>query len=253
MRRIFFVPGDAAMTEISIVIPVYNEEGSLQHLHASLKRMIESSAISAEIIFTDDCSTDGTAAVLAEIRRADPSVRVICLAEHAGQASALQAGFDHASAAVIVSLDADLENDPGDIPDLIKTLKKGYDAVCGRRTGRPRGMKRAVSRVGNGVFRLLFFAPVRDMACTLRAYRRTALDGMVLRGSLHRYLPVLLHLRGARLAEVEVRYVPREQGASKYGLFDRACSTLRDLFFLLFRRRTILYNTRREYVVREIW
>jgi glycosyltransferase involved in cell wall biosynthesis len=232
---------------------VYNEEGSLQRLHASLKQVCGASVTTAEMIFIDDCSTDGTAAVLKEIRLSDPSVRVICLAKHVGQASALQAGFDHASGDVIVSLDADCENDPADIPDLLKTLEKGYDAVCGRRTGRPGGMKRAVSKTGNFLCRLLFSAPVQDIGCTLRAYRRTALNGLVLKGYLHRYLPVLLHLRGALLAEVEVRYATREQGVSKYGLFDRACTTLRDLFFLLFLRRTILYNTKREYVVREIW
>jgi glycosyltransferase involved in cell wall biosynthesis len=203
------------MTEISVVIPVYNEEGSLQRLYALLKRILESSAITAEMIFIDDGSTDGTAAVLKEISRSDPSVPMIRLGKHAGQSSALQAGFDHASGDVIVSLDADLENDPADVPVLLAMLEKGYDAVCGRRTGRPRGMKRAASRVGNFLFRLIFSAPIRDMACTLRAYKRSALDGLVLRSSLHRYLPVLLHMRGAGLAEVEVRYAPREQGSSK--------------------------------------
>ena len=241
------------MSKISIILPVHNEQDSLSTLHRILHAVCNTFKEPADILFVDDGSTDDTYAVLTDIRKRDSAVRVIRLESNYGQASALQAGFDHAEGDIIVTLDADLENDPNDIPMLLGKLEEGYDVVCGRRTERPRGMKRFVSKLGNLVFRLFFDVPVKDMACTLRVYKRGALDEIVIRGSFHRYLPVLLHMKGASIAEADVRYTQRKQGRSKYGVVDRMFSTSADFFELLFKRRKVLENIEREYIIKELW
>jgi glycosyltransferase involved in cell wall biosynthesis len=240
------------MAKISIILPVFNEDGSLGILYDSVKKVCYPLAVPCEILFIDDGSTDETNTVLREISYKDPTVRVIIFESNYGQASALQAGFDHAEGDVMVTLDADLENDPEDIPRLLEKLEEGYDAVCGRRIGRPFSIKKLCSSAGNLVFRMFFKTPVMDMSCTLRAYRRAIMQDLVLRASWHRYLPVLLYMRGAKIAEMNVRWAQRRHGESKYGVVDRLLPTAGALFMLLFRKKKALENREREYRIKEV-
>ena len=237
------------MKTLSVILPLLNEEQSLQPVHRALKDALKAVSCPHEIIFVDDGSTDDSLPVLEGVAARDPAVKIISLTENFGQSSALQAGFDHAGGEVLVTLDADLENNPCEIPRLLGLLAGGCDVVCGRRVGRPLSAKKIISFLSNRAFRLLLGSPVRDIACTLRAYRREALDGLVLRGSLHRYLPYILHLRGAVISEVPVRFRPRRFGSSKYTLSGRIWPTLKDLHRLLFHRRAILRNRIREYTI----
>ena len=236
---------------ISAILPVKNEAGSLIQLNSLLQHALLSIGVQYEIIYVNDGSTDDSALILKAIK--DSSIRIINLDKSYGQSSALQAGIDNAKGDIIVTLDADMENDPRDIENLIAELDKGYDVVCGKRTGRPKNLNLFFSNTGNLIFRKIFKAPVDDMACTLRAYKKPVLDKIVVRGSFHRYLPVILHMKGAKIGQVEVRYFHRKQGRSKYRTFNRMISTFKDLMGLMFFRRTIMENTIREYKIRDIW
>jgi glycosyltransferase involved in cell wall biosynthesis len=241
------------MVDISAVIPVRNEAGTLKDLHSSLKKELETLKKTYEITYVNDGSTDDSANILHAIQMKDTHVKVINFDRHYGQADALQAGFDLAQGNIIVTLDADMENDPFDIDWFISRLDEGYDVVCGRRVGRPANLNSFLSYFGNFVFRLFFRTPASDMACTLRAYKKDILKGLVITSTLHRYLPALLYMRGAKIAQIEVRYKPRRYGESKYNNFSRAASTLKDLFRMVFDRNGILNNKVRGYKIREIW
>jgi glycosyltransferase involved in cell wall biosynthesis len=232
---------------ISVILPVYNERELLKDVYVSLARVMKSLSDSYEIIFVDDGSTDGTLAVLAEIESSDDRIRTVRFDLNYGQSSALQAGFDHAQGSVFVTMDADLENNPDDIPLFFEKLNTGFDVVCGMRDGRGGSLKGRCSVFGNALFRLIFNSPVHDMACTLRVYKRDAFDGLVIHGTMHRYLPLLLHWKGAHVAEIPVGFEPRRAGHSKYGFFNRLPSVLRDMFLFLFFRRKVLHNTKRSY------
>ena len=217
-----------------------NEREALPALYDALAGALKELSYDAEVLFVDDGSTDGSAEFLAELVARDHRTRVVTLQENFGQSAALQAGFDRVRGEVVVTLDADLENDPADIAPLLRKLACGYDVVCGRRMGRGSSLRDLVSRLCNGFFRLWFRCPVTDLACTLRAYRSQALEGLVLQPGLHRYLPFLLLLRGSRLAEVPVRYRPRVHGHSKYTLAGRAWPTVRDFVRVCLRPRSLL-------------
>ncbi len=241
------------MVDVSVVIPVRNEAGTLNGLHSRLKKELEALRKTYEIIYVNDCSADDSANILHAIQMKNEHVKVVNFDRHYGQANALQAGFDIAQGNIIVTLDADMENDPLDIEQLVNRLNDGYDAVCGRRVGRPVNLKLLLSCLGNFVFRLFFRTPVSDLACTLRAYKKEAIKGLVITGTLHRYLPALLYMRGAKVAQIEVRYKMRRYGKTKYNDFSRAISTLKDLFWMIFDRNRILNNKIRGYKIREIW
>jgi len=234
---------------LSIVIPLKNEAGSIERLYPALTAVMVSLERPYEILFVNDGSTDGSPALLKTIRSKDPNVRIINLKKSYGQSSALQAGFDSANGGTIVSLDADMENDPNDIPRLLEKLDEGYDVVCGRRMRGKRSLKNLASAFGNAVFRLFLDSPVSDMACTLRAYKRSAIEKIAVRGTLHRYVPLLMKLKGASVAEVDVRHSPRKQGRSKYGILDRLFTTARDLFTIIFYQDAILNNGTRDYEI----
>lgn len=241
------------MVDVSVVIPVRNEAGTLNELHSGLKKELEALRKTHEIIFINDGSTDDSANMLHAIQMKDTHAKVVNFDQHYGQADALQAGFDLAKGDIMVTLDADMENDPIDISRLIGRLDDGYDLVCGRRTGRPANLKLFLSCLGNFVFRLFFRTPASDLACTLRAYKKDALKGLVITGTLHRYLPVLLYMRGAKVAQIDVGYKPRRYGETKYNDYFRAATTLKDLFLMIFDRNRILNNKVRGYKIREIW
>jgi glycosyltransferase involved in cell wall biosynthesis len=216
--------------EISVVVPVFNEEENLPLLAAELQGVLFSLGRPCEVIFVDDGSTDGSLEALRRLGRKDPAVRIVRLRRNAGQSAALAAGFRAARGDVVVTLDADLQNDPADIPRLLDYLE-GYDVVCGVRTDRQDGwLRKASSRIAGGVRNRLTGDPVADAGCTLRVYRTELLRRLPLFSGMHRFLPTLLKLEGARITEVPVHHRPRRHGQSKYNIRNRIWRSLADLF-----------------------
>lgn len=219
-----------SIPRVSIVVPVYNEEESLPVLAAEIAAAM-AAAPDYELLLVDDGSTDGSPAVLARLAAADPRIRVLRLGRNSGQSAALAAGFAHARAPVTVTLDADLQNDPADIPRLLAELDAGWDVVCGVRTERQdTWVRRLSSRLANGVRNRLTHERVTDVGCTLRACRTEALRRVPVFKGMHRFLPTLLRMEGARVKEVPVRHRPRRYGEAKYGIGNRLWRGLADLF-----------------------
>jgi|SRR6185295_4065445 glycosyltransferase involved in cell wall biosynthesis len=220
---------------LSVVLPVLNERGSLEPLHASLSAVLERLDRPYEIIYVDDGSTDGSWGTLRRLSDGDAHVRLVRLRRNFGQTAALAAGFANVRSPVVVTLDADGQNDPADIPRLLAALDDEKDVVCGWRRQRrePWLTRRLPSLVANRMIRLLTGVALHDFGCTLRAYRRTILADVNLYGDMHRYLPVLTAWVGARLGEVEVSHRPRSAGRSKYGLL-RVSRVLVDLITIKF-------------------
>ncbi len=220
-------------TEISIVVPVYNEEGSLPVLHqeivAALGRMGERGE-RAEILYVDDCSADASLQRMLELRRRDPRVRVIKFRRNFGQTAAMAAGFEEARGKVVVTLDGDLQNDPGDIPAIVEKLDEGWDVVAGWRRRRQDAyvLRRLPSILANRLISLVTGVSIHDTGCTLKAFRREIVKSMSIYAEQHRFLPVLSAGGGARVTELVVNHRPRTFGSSKYGL-SRASRVLIDL------------------------
>lgn len=228
---------------VSIVVPVYNEETNLLPLYEGIKKVLEKEKEDFEILFVDDGSEDGSFSVLREIHSRDPRVKVIRFSRNFGQTQALQAGFDHAGGEWVVALDADLQNDPQDIPLLLQKLKEGWDVVSGWRRERKDPFSRKIpSRIANLFISWVSGVKLHDYGCTLKAYRKEVLSGFRLYGEMHRFIPALLASRGASIVEVEVRHHPRRKGKSKYG-FSRSDKVFLDLlalkFFLSFSTRPL--------------
>jgi len=220
---------------LSVVLPVLNERGSLEPLHASLSAVLERLDRPYEIIYVDDGSTDGSWGTLRRLSDGDAHVRLVRLRRNFGQSAALQAGIDFSQGDVLITMDGDLQNDPADIPLLLAKLNEGYDAVLGLRVNRQDKLllRKVPSAAANWLIRKVLGVPFKDFGCTLRAYRRTILADVNLYGDMHRYLPVLTAWVGARLGEVEVSHRPRSAGRSKYGLL-RVSRVLVDLITIKF-------------------
>ncbi len=217
-------------TEISAVLPVFNEIESLPGLLDELASVLGATGRSYEMILVDDGSADGSGAWIEDRARKDPCVRGILLERNVGQSGAIAAGLRHARGAVIVTLDADGQNDPSSIPALLAALEHA-DVVSGVRTPRADSWRRrASSRVANAVRRAAIGDTISDVGCSLKAYRREALEGIPLFVGAHRFLPALCEFRGARVVEVPVRHRPRQHGVSKYGVGNRLFRGVRDLF-----------------------
>ena len=218
-----------------MVLPLLNEQDNLEPLHARLTTVLKQLDRSYEIIYVDDGSTDGSWTVLRRLAAGDAHVRVVRLRRNFGQTAALAAGFLHARFPIVVTLDADGQNDPVDIPRLLEALNDETDVVCGWRRYRrePWFTRRLPSIVANRMIRFLTGVMLHDFGCTLRAYRRAILVDVNLYGDMHRYLPVLTAWVGARLREVEVSHHPRAAGTSKYGLL-RVSRVLVDLITIKF-------------------
>jgi glycosyltransferase involved in cell wall biosynthesis len=215
--------------ELSVVIPVYNEAESLPTLAAELDEALRTLGRSAEVIFVDDGSADETPAVLRQIARADPRVRVLRLARNAGQSAAFHAGFAASRGRYIATLDADLQNDPRDLAVLWGYLNR-CDAAVGWRHRRHDGwLKRLSSRVANFVRRVTTGHAVHDSACSLRMMRRECAAAIPPFDGMHRFVPTLVQLAGYRVLEVPVSHRPRRFGTSKYGVRNRALRALADL------------------------
>lgn len=204
---------------LSLVIPLYNEVESLQELHAALTTVLRSYPDRYEVIYVDDGSTDGSFDRLKTLRDADPRIVVIRLRCNQGKTIALIAGFREARGEVIVTLDADLQDDPAEIPRLLDRLEEGYDLVSGWKVNRQDPWsRRALSRLFNTVTSRMTGLNLHDLNCGFKAYRRAVVAELRLQGDLHRFIPVLAGGRGFRIAEIEVRHHPRRYGRSKYGV-----------------------------------
>jgi glycosyltransferase involved in cell wall biosynthesis len=212
------------------VIPAYNEEANVETCFRELAGVLDALGRPFEAIFVDDGSSDGTFRVLAELAGQDRRVRVIRFRRNAGQTAALDAGFRAARGDVVVTMDADLQNDPRDIPTLLAALRS-YDAVCGWRVHRrDPWAKRVASRVANAVRRHFTRDGIHDTGCMLKAFRRDALARVHLYRGMHRFLPALLRVEGFRVTEVPVHHRARRAGRSKYGMWDRLWVGLADLW-----------------------
>jgi glycosyltransferase involved in cell wall biosynthesis len=204
---------------ISVVVPVHDEERSVALLYDELTSALEPLGVPWETIFVDDGSTDGTFAALTRLHNDARNVRVVRLRRNFGKAAALVAGFDQAHGDIVVTIDGDLQDDPAEIPRLLAKLDEGFDLVSGWKTRRQDPLtRRLLSKVFNRVTSAFSGVRLHDMNCGLKAYRAEVVHGLRLYGELHRFIPVLAHYRGFRIAELPVNHRPREHGRSRYGV-----------------------------------
>lgn len=219
---------------LSVIIPVFNENDSLDTLCRELVSVLESMGEPFEIILVDDGSTDGSDKKIKGFCT-DPRIKGIFFRRNFGQSAALMAGFDHASGGIIVSLDADLQNDPRDIPRIVEKLRQGYTVVSGWRKNRKDKAltRRFPSRVANGLISLISGVPLHDYGCTLKGYDRDFIENVGIYGEMHRFLPIYAKWKGAKITEIEVGHRERRHGQSKYGL-ERTVKVLLDLFLVKF-------------------
>jgi dolichol-phosphate mannosyltransferase len=228
--------------DVSIVIPVYNEEPNLVLLWDELRGVLDTLARAVEVIFVDDGSQDRSAEVIRSFRERDSRVRLVRLKANAGETAATAAGFTAARGRVVVTMDADLQNDPRDIPRLLEELDR-WDAVSGWRVDRAAGdslVRRLASRIANRVRNALSDESIQDSGCTFRAFRRDCLRGLPLYRGFHRFIPTLLKMRGYRVVEVPIRHRPRRFGASKYGILDRAVTAFVDLLVVRWMKQRVI-------------
>jgi glycosyltransferase involved in cell wall biosynthesis len=226
------------MLALSVVVPLFNEQDSLRPLVRQLLDTVRPLGVTFELVLVDDGSKDATATVLAELSEEIPELVAVLLRRNYGQTAAMAAGFDASSGDVIVTLDGDLQNDPADIPLLLAKIEEGYDLVSGWRHQR---QDAAVSRLlpsklANSLIASVTGVRLHDYGCSLKAYRREVVADMNLYGELHRFLPALAFIEGARISEVKVNHHPRRFGRSNYGI-DRTFRVLMDLLTVWFMKR----------------
>jgi glycosyltransferase involved in cell wall biosynthesis len=230
--------------DLSVVIPIYNEKESIGKLYKKLNETLSGMNIKYEVLLIDDGSTDGTFDELVEIHNENKSYKIISFRKNFGQTSAISAGFDFTSGSVVITLDADLQNDPSDIPILLKKLNEGYDIVSGWRVNRKdRAMtRRFPSMIANRLISRLTGVYLHDYGCTLKAYRKEVIKNIDLYGEMHRYIPAIASWMGVKVAEVPVRHHSRKYGKSKYG-FSRTIKVILDIitvkFLLSYSQRPI--------------
>jgi glycosyltransferase involved in cell wall biosynthesis len=228
--------------QISVVLPVFNEAGNLEQLQRELAAALEKAGRSFEVILVDDGSTDPSWEVLRGIQKKDGRFKLIRLRKNFGQTAALSAGFDRAQGDIIVSLDADLQNDPNDIPLLIRKIEEGYDIVSGWRKSRKDKFltRRVPSILANRLISRLTGVRLHDYGCTLKAFRSEVIKNVKLYGELHRFIPAIASQLGVEIAEVEVNHRPRKHGKSKYSIA-RLPKVILDLLTVKF---LLSYSTR---------
>jgi glycosyltransferase involved in cell wall biosynthesis len=232
----------SGLLDISVVVPVLNEEESLPHLYQRLTEVLTGSGYRYEIIIIDDGSTDGSYDVLRQLQAQDKHLRTVRFRRNYGQTAAFAAGFDRAQGDVIITIDADLQNDPADIPELMAKMAEGYDVVSGWRKDRQDRFldRRLPSIVANRLIGWATGVRIHDYGCSLKAYRRDVLAEVQLYGELHRFLPALAYAVGAKVVEIPVRHHPRRYGKAKYGL----SRTLKVFLDILAVRFLMSYSTR---------
>ncbi|MCA1615506.1 MAG: glycosyltransferase family 2 protein [Acidobacteria bacterium] len=238
--------GGSRRPDISVFLPVLNEEPNLRPLHEKMRAALAELGLAAEVIYVDDGSTDGSLTVLREIADADPRVRVISLRRNYGQTAAMSAGIDAAKGHVLIPMDADLQNDPADIRRLLAKLDEGFDVVSGWRKDR---QDKAVTRkfpsmIANRIISFIGGVPLHDYGCSLKAYRRDVLKDVRLYGEMHRFIPIYASWAGARVTEIPVEHHARTMGKSKYGL----SRTLKVVFDLVTIKFMASYQTKPIYV-----
>src|ERR1044072_1895520 len=238
------LPADSP--DISVFLPVFNEEPNLLSLHAKLDEALKTLGRSAEIVYVDDGSSDGSLKILREIAELDPRVRVVALRRNYGQTAAMAAGIDAAKGDVLIPMDADLQNDPADITRLLSKLDEGYDVVSGWRKNRKDKMitRKIPSMIANRLISWIGGVPLHDYGCSLKAYRRESLQDVRLYGEMHRFIPIYASWAGARGTEIPVETHARTMGKSKYGL----SRTLKVVFDLMTIKFMASYQTKPIYV-----
>ena len=231
------------MLDLSVVLPVYNEEENLPLLWPELRGVLDPLGITYEIVFVDDGSRDRSADLVKGFRELDARVRLVRLKENAGETAATDAGFRTSRGRCVVVMDADLQNDPRDIPRMLKELDR-WDAVTGWRVKRGDGdslVRQISSRVANRIRNRISDDTIQDSGCTFRAFRRECLRGLVLYRGFHRFIPTLLRMRGYRVLEIPVNHRPRRFGRSKYGIMNRAFVAFADLLVVRWMKARMLH------------
>jgi glycosyltransferase involved in cell wall biosynthesis len=230
------------MTELSVVVPVYNEAENLEELYSEISTSCEDLKRSHEIIFVDDGSTDNSYFVLKKLQKKDPKAKLIRLRKNFGQTAALSAGFHHARGEIIISLDADLQNDPKDFGLLIDKIEEGYDIVSGWRKKRKDKFltRRVPSHLANWLISIITRVKLHDYGCTLKAFRKEVVKNIQLYGELHRFIPAIASNMGVTIAEAKVNHRPRKHGKSKYSVM-RFVKVILDLLTVKF---LLSYSTR---------
>src|ERR687886_1422255 len=240
--------GDGAndAPDISVFLPVFDEEPNLRPLHEKLDKALEQLGRSAEIIYVDDGSRDGSLDVLRELAHLDGRVRVVALRRNYGQTAAMAAGIDAARGRVLIPMDADLQNDPADIVRLLEKLDEGYDVVSGWRKDRQDKLitRKIPSQIANRVISWIGGVPLHDYGCSLKAYRREVLVDVRLYGEMHRFIPIYASWAGARVTELPVEHHARTMGRSKYGI----SRTIKVIFDLMTIKFMASYQTKPIYV-----
>lgn len=228
----------ASSIEVSVIVPIYNEIESIPHLVEAITSTLNSTGLSYELICVDDGSKDGSGELLKQQTFIHPTLRAILLRRNYGQTPAMAAGFNHARGKVLITLDGDLQNDPADIPEMLAKLNEGYDLVSGWRKNRQdAALTRLLpSKIANWLIGRLTGVRLHDYGCSLKAYRAEVVADMNLYGELHRFLPALAYIEGARITEMPVRHHARRFGHSKYGL-GRTFRVLMDLFTIFFMKK----------------
>jgi glycosyltransferase involved in cell wall biosynthesis len=231
--------------DVSIVVPVYNEEESLPHLQERLVQALDALGRAWEIVYVDDGSKDGSLAILRRFAMTDRRVRVVAFRRNFGQTAALDAGFRHARGDILIPMDADLQNDPADIPRLIAKMEEGHDVVSGwRKDRKDKYLTRILpSRIANRLISKITGVHLHDYGCTLTAYRREIMQDVHLYGEMHRFIPVWANWAGGRVTELVVQHHPRAYGKTKYGL----SRTFRVLLDLITVRFLVAYTTKPAY------
>jgi glycosyltransferase involved in cell wall biosynthesis len=219
--------------DLSIVVPLFNEEDSLRPLYAAITQAVDPLGIAFEIVFVDDGSTDGTVGLADAIARADPRVCLVKFRRNYGQTPAMAAGIAEASGEVIVTMDGDLQNDPADIASLLCKIDEGYDIVVGWRHERQDKLvsRKIPSRIANALIARVTGVPIRDNGCSLKAYRAALIKKIPLYSEMHRFIPAMASIAGPKIAEIKVRHHARVYGKSKYGL-SRIYKVLLDLMVI---------------------
>ena len=230
-------PVESPKAPISLVVPVYNEQENLDALADAIRDALDPAGIPFEVLLVDDGSTDGSAHVMDRIHETDPRFKLVRFIRNYGQTAAMSAGIHHASYDVVVTMDADLQNDPSDIPAMLAVLDDGYDVVCGwRKDRKDRWLDRKIpSKIANWLISTMSKVYLHDYGCTLRVCKREYINAIPLYGQMHRFIPIYVTWAGAKLVEVPVKHHPRRAGTTKYGL-TRTFRVLLDLMTVKFLR-----------------